>query len=124
MPVSKKRKKKGKSVGNGEPKNRQKHEARVREIGSMESAVSLQDLINAVAYQDKHGIVADDAVVHIPETLPVTVGEGEDKREVGTASPIPGDEGAVSINITDPDILEQIQSPGNYSIEETQDGRE
>lgn len=140
MPVSKKRKKKGKVVKRGE--DRMSH-------------LTLQDLINVVAYQEahpeeaqsggaaeiqtvndidlenpdhqavikavqslgEHTVFADDAVVHIPEVVPVTVGEGENKREIGTASPIPGDPDHLSINITDREILDQLEGPSSYSID-------
>ena len=48
MPVSKKRKKNGKKVGNGRAKNARQLES----FGDRESGVTLQDLINVVAYQD------------------------------------------------------------------------
>lgn len=122
MPISRRRKKKGKPVGNGESKNRAAHEDRME---TMKSGVTLQDLINAVAFQEhqKGNKVADDAVVNIPEVIPVTVGEGDEKREIGTAVHTPGEE-IVDITITDPQASEIIAGPmGNYSIDkETEDG--
>lgn len=47
MPESKKRKKNGKKVGNGEA-------ARLKRFDDMESGVSFQDLINVLAYQESH----------------------------------------------------------------------
>lgn len=133
MPVSKKRKRKnGKKVRMGRTWSREEIEEVNRPAG-----VSLQDLINVVAAQDfkkdpeayakKHPEVklADDVKVHIPEEVPVTIGEGEDKHEVGTATQIPGDEEHLSIQITDPEVLKAIQGPiGDFSIEkENEDGR-
>lgn len=120
MPLSRKRKKKGKVVGNGEKSRQSKIDN--SSYSDQPSGVTLQDLINVMAYQqyvEDGTIVADDVTVHIPEVIPVTVGEGDDKREVGTATPIPGDEGALSFNITDPEILSTIQGPvDHYSIDE------
>lgn len=48
MPESKKRKKDGKTVSNGQ-KTRQE---RMERFGDQESGVTLQDLINTLAYQD------------------------------------------------------------------------
>ena len=45
MPKSKKRKKRGKTVSNGE-------KTRLERFANMESGVTLQDLINVVAYQE------------------------------------------------------------------------
>lgn len=118
MPVSKKRKKNGKVVKNSAARRGRRLETTAAE---QPSGVSLQDLINVLAYQEyvKDGtIVAPDTSIHIPETIPLTVGEGDDKRQVGTATPIPGDEEHLSINITDPEIQEKISGTGNYSIDE------
>lgn len=130
MPLSKKRKKKGKKV---------KHDPHQRFSG-----LTLQDLINVVAYQETHGLTkpttidftnpdtqavikaVDSAGIvmdlepldEIAEDAVVTMGEGENKREIGTASPIPGDPEHMSIHITDPEVLSTVQGPmGNYSID-------
>lgn len=120
MPISKRRKnKKGKAV---------KHNPYKEPAGlaDRESAVSLQDLINVVAYQETHPVEAVGPLVHIPDSVPVVVGEGDDKREVGKASPIDGDTEHVSIHITDPGALKLVQDPdGHYSIDkEIADGRQ
>lgn len=141
MPISKKRKKKGKSVRRGT----------FKVDPNKESSISLQDLINVVAYQEaKAGrytppvvdmpqageiyakvwthedteiapnvIVRADAVVDIPETASVNIEDSRgNKIGVGTVSRIPGDDNHVSLNITDPDILAMVQGPiGEYSID-------
>lgn len=93
MPVSKKRKKKGKPV-------------RGRVASENLSGVTLQDLINVLAYQEyvQDGtIVRDDVKVTIPDEIPVNVEDADgNKRQVGTATPIPGDPEHVSISFTDP----------------------
>lgn len=132
MPVSKKRKKKGKKVGNGKV-------SRVRQFAERPSGVSLQDLINVLAYQEyvKDGsIVADDAKVTVADPLPVTIEDADgNKIQVGTAERIPGDPNALSIklddiptvNFEDPKVASVIQAlsdASHYSIsEETEDER-
>lgn len=51
MPISKKRKKNGKKVGGGVAARRAARDAELAEI-QRDSGVSLQDLINTVAYQE------------------------------------------------------------------------
>ena len=119
MPKSKKRKKKGKPVGNGEAKNYQQIRGSDRVTG-----VSLQDLINVVAYQEyvKDGsIVAPNAEIHIPDEIPVVTGEGENKRQIGVTNPVPGDPDAVSVHLTDPDVIRYIHDDNEFSIDEEQD---
>jgi hypothetical protein len=129
MPLSKNRRKNGKKILRGKARQ----EERARELARLSnpiSALTLQDLINVVAVQEsqKNGptVVAEDATINFADNLPVTItNEDGTKRVVGTAAKIPGDENGLSINITDPDILEQVQGPvDHFSIEEeTQDGR-
>lgn len=132
MPVSKKRKgKKGKPVKRGTDRL---------------SSLTLQDLINVVAYQeahpeearvqvrvddlieDEHTVLAEDAVVNIPTDLPVMAENGDGtKRRVGTASVIPGDDNSLSIRIDDPNFTPAFtgeQCTPNFSIEpkENEDG--
>ena len=125
MPLSRKRKKNGKRVGRGERKNFEAHNKR---LANMESGLTIQDLINVVAYQDgvQDGtIVADDVIVTMGDDIPVFVGEGENRREIGTASPNKDDPERVSIHITDPGAAQIISGPtGNYSIDkENEDGQ-
>ena len=155
MPISRKRKKKGKRVKG--------HGAVIKIDPNKESSISLQDLIDVVAYQEfKAGkydppahveplvgentyaggveayaseiharvwtnedteiapnvIVRADAVVNIPDSVPVNIENTRgEKIGIGTASPIEGDPGHVSIHITDPAILNMLQVPlGDYSI--------
>lgn len=122
MPLSKRRKKKGKVV-----KNNPDRRAQRLEEADIRAGVSLQDLINVVAYQEyvKDGtIIADDAKIDIPVELPITVeDEDEDgnKRRVGTATTIPGTDG-VSINITDPDFEPVFHGDTpNFSIDKVED---
>lgn len=116
MPESRKRKKDGKTVGNG----KQKRVERLERAGDMETGVTLQDLINTLAYQEyvKDGtIVAEDAKITIPDEIPVTVDQGDEKRVVGKATRIPGAEKTLSINITDPEALAQVKTQAEiYSI--------
>lgn len=134
MPKSKLRKKKGKAVKKGT----------LRVDPNKESNVTLQDLINVYAYQEyvkdgtinpkttgfdmmtenqimdfKDGtIVSDDVKVHIPEIVPVTIKDKDgNKRVVGTASPIPGDEQHLSVHVTDLDIRKAIQGRSHFSID-------
>lgn len=127
MPVSKKRKKKGKKVGNGENSR-----IDTSAYSDFSAGVTLQDLINVVAYQeytqkdvDLTTQIAADATVHMEGPVPLVVGEGDDKREIGTASPIPGDPDHISIHITDPEVARTVHGPiGDYSIDkENEDGR-
>lgn len=147
MPESKKRKRKnGKKLGNGEQKN-------FNRFSDKESGLSLQDVINMVAYQDYvadgkidsdqvladakvmnpaledvanqfgEGYVIDEnAEIHIPDEIPVTIGEGDGKRQVGTATPVPGDPGAMSIQINDKAVKDMVHGPvGNYRINKEQE---
>lgn len=52
MPLSRKRKKHGKKVSNGEVKRSRIINERIERAGDQLSGVTLQDLINVVAYQD------------------------------------------------------------------------
>lgn len=130
MPKSKKRKRKGGVVAKY---NRDRRNQRIDENSygdGISAGVSLQDLINVVAYQEYVNdgtIIADDAKITLADDVPVTVGEGEDKRRVGTASAIPGDPEHVSINFDDPDtaaIIKAVHDRDAYSIDkENEDGR-
>ena len=112
MPKSKNKRKNGKQV---------KHNAnrRLERFEETPSGVSLQDLINVVAYQqyvEDGTIMADGAEVYIPTEVPVTVGEGEEKRQVGTAVQVPGRD-ELSVRITDHDMIQAISDPSSsYSI--------
>ena len=131
MPRSKKRKKNGKKVGNGAAKNNALANERLERVGEMESEVTLQDLINMVAYQEYEALglydkgedvkVVDipESVVDIPESVPVTFyGPDGTKRQIGTASPIPGEEGRVSVHIDDEDFRNEILMPSSdFSID-------
>lgn len=123
MPVSKKRKRKnGKSVSYRQF-GRDRRE--LDSTGDLTAGVTLQDLINMVAYQEyvESGVIAnvaipDTATVTYADDLPVTVGEGDEKRRVGTATPIEGQPGHVSIQFDDPDtaaIIRAVDS-SDYSI--------
>lgn len=148
MPISKKRKKKGRVVGKG---------ARLKVDPNKESSITIQDLINVVAYQEfKEGsydppvseevaelyakvqvkedteiapnvILRADSVMNIPGTIPVNIENSRgEKIGIGTASPIEGDPGHVSIQITDERILDMIRGPiGAFSMdqEENEDER-
>jgi hypothetical protein len=121
VPISRKRKKNGKKV----------QRKPVQPSDDLSAGVSLQDLINVVAYQqyvedgtiegpqipDQSTRIADDVKITMPEVVPVTIGEGVEKRQIGTASPIEGDPEHVSIHITDPEVTEQIRDKGSYSID-------
>ena len=123
MPISKKRKKKGKTI--------QGHGARIVVDPNKESNVTLQDLINALAYQEFMAspdvVIADDVKVEFADDIPVTItNEDGTKTRVGTATPIPGGDGQhVSVQINDSEILKMIQGPmGEFSIDkEHEDGR-
>lgn len=123
MPQSRKRKKKGKVVKSDTARRSQRLE-------EMSSGVTMQDLINVLAYQEyvKDGtILAENAKVNIPDEIPVTVGEGENKRQVGTAVQVEGRD-ELSVRITDHDTIQHLSDPGaKYSIstedEENKDGR-
>lgn len=121
MPLSRRRKKKGKAVGN----NAASRKSRIDEnsYANQPTAVTLQDLINVVAYQEyvKDGtIVAEDAKITVADDAIVTVEDADgNKRQVGTAHAIPGDSAHVSLHITDPETQKIVQGPiGNYSIDE------
>lgn len=132
MPVSKKRKKKG--VVARFNRDRRRHEIE-EQIKDQSSGVSLQDLINMVAYQEyqeagiidgpaipDHFEIAPDVEIVFDKDVPVVIGEGEEKRQVGTASPVPGSPGHASIQLTDDEVLKQIQGPiENYSIDKEQE---
>lgn len=51
MPLSRRRKKRGKKVGNGERKNSLAHDQRLEEA-DISAGVTLQDLINVLAAQE------------------------------------------------------------------------
>lgn len=107
MPRSKKRKKNGKKVGNGQSKNLVAHTERMERAEEQLSGVTLQDLINVVAFQEykDQGVYAEE-----PEkVVPLTV-ENEDgtKRQVGTATTIPGKEGYVNVYIDDEDLRQEL----------------
>jgi hypothetical protein len=138
MPISKRRKKKGKPVGKG---------TRITVDPEKESSVTLQDLINALAWQESQkpdddptklvgpsmeelvrgqveangDILADDAVINVPDSVPVYVGEGENRVQIGTAQPKAGSE-ATDITITDPEVMAKVQNPDNYSVGKGSDG--
>ena len=116
MPISKKRKKNGKKVKSSATKRAQRLEEASADISS---GVTLQDLINVLAYQEytKDGtIVADDAVVHIPGEIPVSVGEGENKRQIGTAVQVEGRD-ELSVRVTDHEMIQRLSDPNaQYSI--------
>lgn len=121
MPKSKKRKKNGKTVGNGE-------KTRLERFANMESGVSLQDLINVVAYQEyvasgeivprEGDAFADDIKIDIPEELPVTIEENGEQVRIGTASAIPGDPESISIMIDGEhkDKIGFVDDKPNFSI--------
>ena len=132
MPKSRIRKRKnGKKVGKG---------ARITVDPEKESSITLQDLINAVAWQESQksdddptklvgpsteelvrgeieangDILASDAEIDVPDSVPVYVGEGENRIQIGTAKPA-SDSSASDITITDPEVMAKIQNPSNYS---------
>lgn len=112
MPISRKRKKNGKKVKKGT----------LTIDPNKESSVTLQDLINVLAYQEyvKDGtIIADDAKINVPVELPVTViDEDGNKRRVGTATTIPGDDNEVAFHIDDPDFEPMFHDgKPNFSID-------
>jgi hypothetical protein len=118
MPISKKRKKKGRVVKNNAARRSKRLESSAADISA---GVSLQDLINVVAYQEyvKDGtIVADDAKFNIPVEMPITtVGEDGTKRRVGTAITTPGSD-HVEMRISDPDFTPAFEDDvANFSIE-------
>lgn len=128
MPVSKNRRKNGKKVKHSPAKRDQRLKEIEADLEYGQAGVSLQDLINVVAAQEhaKDGtIVADDVKVDMPEEVPVYDGEGEDRKQIGTAARIPGDDDHVSIKFDDPEAAKIIRaaSGSDYSIEENQDGR-
>lgn len=164
MPVSKNKRKNGKRVKHSQAKRAR----RIQETSDdMPSGLTIQDLINVVAYQtavaegsisgpqipdfptvndidfddpdnaaviravadlcgqpiDENTIVAEDAVINYADNIPVYIGEGVHKVQIGTAEPIPGDPGAVSIHV-DPKTLGIEDELGPFSIaEETEDDR-
>lgn len=123
MPRSKKRKKHGKKVGNGAGKN----QALAGRLADRESEVTLQDLINMVAYQEYEALglydKGEDVDIHAPEepekAVPLTVENADGtKRQVGTATPIPGREGYVSIHIDDAELRQELDvARGDASID-------
>lgn len=132
MPVSKKRKKKG--VVARFNRDRRRHELE-EQMRNQSSGVNLQDLINMVAYQEyqEAGVIdgpaipdnveiSPDCEIIFDKDVPVVIGEGEEKRQIGTASPIPGSPGHASIQLTDDEVLRQVRGPvGNYSIDKEQE---
>lgn len=69
MPISKRRKRKnGKVVGSGERKNRAAHDTRVERLANAESGVTLQELINVLAYQELNGLGPEVDGTIDPET--------------------------------------------------------
>jgi hypothetical protein len=72
----------------------------------------------AAEYEEKFVVVDDDVKIDFPEEVPLTIGEGADKREIGTATPVPGSPGQVSIHINDPETVGLLSDHGDhYSIE-------
>lgn len=145
MPLSKRRKRKnGKKVGSGQ---------RIIVDPNKESRVTLQNLIDIVAYQSyvedgtidpeavreelkaKEPVAAEiwakvqvkrsddieiapgvilraDAVVSMADEVPVYMENSRgEKIGVGTATPIKGDPGHVSIYIEDPNVLAMVSAP-------------
>jgi hypothetical protein len=126
MPISRRRKKKGKTVRG--------HGAKIKVDPDKESSVTLQDLINAVAWQESQKPdddptkmrgpveVSDDVVVHYADNMPVYVGEGENRIQIGTADKIPGANDSVSIRITDPEVMDMVRGPmSDFSIDKEHD---
>lgn len=128
MPLSKNRRKNGKKVIRGKAARQRARAAEIELLKDKPSHLTLNDLIRVVAYQEslkgENTVVADDATVTMPDEVPLYMGEDK-TRAVGTVSKIPGDPEHVSINITDDEILKQVQGPvDHFSIaEENQDGR-
>lgn len=125
MPKSKKRRRKdGKKLGNG----LSAHNNRTGRAADIESRVTMQDLINLIAYQEyvKDGTIVDEnVIVSTDGDIPVFSGEGENRRQIGTASHIPDDPEHLSIRITDAEAISQeILSEGTYSIGNPEDVNE
>ena len=121
MAVSKKRKKNGKKVGNGTARQSAQVKSRIERFAEQESSLSLQDLINVVAYQEyeKDGTIVDgEVVVEMADDIPVNViNEDGTRRQVGTAVKIEGRDD-LSIRVTDHDIIQKLSDPGaKYSID-------
>lgn len=76
VPESKKRKKNGKKVGNG-------HAGRIERLENMESGVTLQDLINIVAYQEAHPEEAANVQpeIVVGEVVADSIWENEEIKE-------------------------------------------
>lgn len=122
MPISKRRKKKGKTVKHSADKRSRVLNERLERVGEQESAVSLQDLINVLAYQEYVNdgtIIAPDVKVTMAEEVPVTVeDENGVKQRIGTAYPIEGDPLHVSIQLDNPGLI--LDPSTTYSIGEEQ----
>ena len=125
MPISRRRKRKdGKTV------KRKEEGARIVVDPNKESHVTLQDLINVVAYQEyvKDGsIVPEDVEIQMADEIPVNIiNEDGSRTQVGTAARNPEDPDRVSIDINDPRaaaIIRGAASLDKVSIEEDEDER-
>lgn len=129
MPISKKRKKKRGAIAKYNRLKRR--EAMLVQGEDMTSGVTLQDLINMVAYQEyvEAGKIQNDQIemdstakveFEVSPGTPVTVERDGERVVVGSADPIPGDPQHFSAYITDPEVYRRFYdlNADQFSFEE------
>lgn len=116
MPKSKNKRKNGKQVSHNADK-------RAERMSNMDSGLTLQDLINVVAYQD---YVADGTIVPeksysddviegevVSEEFPLMAIESEEHLQIGTLSLVAGDPDSVTVDLTDEEAVGHILEDKN-----------